>query len=67
MNEQKKTLILNSLKGPSDSIYCCYLLTVPLILKQLKMSESDWLGQIAPWCNSIEYIMDEFSTISSAL
>jgi len=40
-NNNKTLLILNSLKGPSDAIYCCYLLAVPLILKQLKMSEID--------------------------
>lgn len=64
MNNKKKTPhILNDMKGPSNYLCYCYLLPVSSITKQLKISEINWLGQIAPCCNSIGYTRDEFSTI----
>lgn len=58
---------LNVLKSPLHCICYYYQFTDPLIMKQLKISEINWLGQIAPCYNSIEYTGDEFSTILSAL
>lgn len=59
--------ILNDLKSPLHCVCYYYQLTDPLIMKQLKISEINWLGQITPCYNSIEYTGDEFSTILSAL